>query len=135
MYFFHLLLFMIGGAVAWPELPPNCALVGNWTNYDHTNSIAVWDVTKAIPGETSEFKTYGVEQKHLNVTLSGKSFTRDHRLLGLVLTSIDDTRARFTVLACYNDELWVMQVPLTKNPVSFTRIFTLSKDRTSSKGF
>lgn len=135
MYFFHLLLVMVGGVAAWPEVPPNCPLAGNWSNYDRTNSMAVWDVMKAVPGEVSRVKVYEVVHKHLNGTVSGRSVTRDHRLLGLVLSSRDNATRYFTVLACYNDELWAMQVPLMKDPASFTRIFTLAKDSLVSRGF
>lgn len=134
MYFLPLLLLIAGGAAAWPETPPNCALTGNWSNYDQSNTVAVWDVQEAVPRETSPVKVFEVEHKHLNQTVSGRSFTRDHRLLGLILTAKNATNGLFTVLGCYNDELWAMQVPLMNNPAVFTRIFTLTKSPVRSRG-
>lgn len=134
MFFLPLLLLIAGGAMAWPETPPNCPLVGNWSNYDQTNTVAVWDVQQAVPREASSVLVYEVEHKHLNETVSGRSFTRDHRLIGLILTAKNETARYFTVLSCYNDELWAMQVPLMKNPAAFTRIFSLTKSPVRSAG-
>lgn len=132
MYLFHLLLLIAGGVAAWPETPPNCPLVGNWSNYDHSNSVAVLDVAQSMSWEASHVKVYEVEHKHLQQTVSGRGVTRDHRLIGLILTAKNNTAGLFTVLACYNDELWAMQIPLMKKPAAFTRIFTLTKSPAKS---
>ena len=135
MYFFYLVPLMVAGVAAWPEQPPNCPLAGNWSNYDQTNSMVVWDVMKGVPEERSDIKVYQVVHKRLNSTVSGRSATRDPKLLGLVLSSEDSVATHFTVLACYDNELWVMQVPLMMDSASFTRIFTLAKLPTGTKSF
>lgn len=141
----------------WPELAPNCRLTGNWSdaagtevvmvrrvgqwssppyNYDpDLNDKTVYDVTHAK-------KVASTTLHHVN---AGKGVSDDPYVLPILLvasaaaypgvwrnnaansSSSSSHSETYLTMACYNDELWVFEVPLGANPLLSTRIFSLSR--------
>lgn len=114
---------LVGGVASWPELMPNCGLVGNWSDEAVNVGVMVRNLTTAIFPNM-----FSVTHVTHNTCFSGLTTSKDHRTMFLYASNIKNKHQKlYMVLACYGNELWGMDVPLGDNPVPNTRVFTLSK--------
>ena len=115
---------LLGGVASWPELVPNCGVLGNWTDDTASVGVTVQNISSSIFGNM-----YWVKHVVHNTCYSGLTFSKDHRIMFLYASNSNNfTQELYMSLACYGNQLWVMDIPLGNNPIpTTTRVFTLSK--------
>lgn len=117
------LLALVGMAAAWPELAPNCGLVGNWSDEAMRVGVIVRNITRGIIPNL--FRVMHVTH---GTCFAGTITSKDHRTMFLYASNCRNKHQKlYMVLACYGNELWGMDVPLGDNPVPATRVYTLTK--------
>lgn len=123
------------GVRAWPEGQPNCFLEGEWTDPQGLEIMKM---------EKQEFPQQGMKQVLLlsyNTTkhqMMGATQLRDPRVAAVEVRQMKKRKRAalwgreediMLALACQNEALWVLQIPLDKSTLDM-RVFTLHRQKT-----
>lgn len=127
-------------ASTWPDLEPNCDLIGKWTDAASGEMIHVHqNLPKRVFAD--------VDHQRGATKLRGRALVLDYdvkntsslvkqrvgRILSLVTEPINPPKQPSSLtLACYNNRVWALEIPRKEGPLKYTRVFSLGRNSTTT---
>lgn len=137
-----LVVAVLVGIVAstWPELEPNCDLMGKWTDAASGEMIHVHqNLPRRVFAEvdhqrgTTKLRGRALVLDYDEKNASYQKKQRVGRILSLVTEPLDPPKQPSSLtLACYNNRVWALEMPRMEGPLKYTRVFSLGRNSTTT---